>query len=59
MAGSTTPPLTQPSTGHTGHGDGAPATSGSTPRATVYDDPAFAAFYIEYCQSPHEVPYGI
>jgi hypothetical protein len=57
MAGFTTPPLTQPTTGHTGQGDGAPAGTDTERNGTVYDDPGFAAFFLEYCQGRYEVPY--
>jgi hypothetical protein len=67
MAGSTTPPLTQPTTGHTGHGAGAPtdpdtdsAHHAAVCRTSISDDPAFVAFFLEYCQGRFdEVPYGI
>jgi hypothetical protein len=59
MAGLTTPPLTPPTTGHTGPGDdGAPHPSTeSAKRATIYDDPAFASFFVEHCQGRYELSY--
>jgi hypothetical protein len=58
MAGFTTQPVTPPNTGHTGTGDEAPVGTEPAHRGTIYDDPAFAAFFLEYCQGRYEVPYG-
>jgi hypothetical protein len=57
MAGFTTPPVLPPTPGHTGSGDAAPTGTADAKRATVYDDPAFAAFFCAYCQGTYEVPY--
>jgi len=58
MAGFATPPLTPPTAGHTGAGDdAAPTTQEPAKRATVYDDPAFASFFLEYCQGRYELSY--
>jgi hypothetical protein len=58
MAGFTTQPLTPPTTGHTRtRDDGAPTGAEPANRGTIYDDPAFASFFLQYCQGRYEVPY--